>query len=84
MEVIRRGFSLGMLENLNAGWDSGSTLGLGGLLDLLAEPEGRLVRRALGDLSERVCGLLQRDSRGSEDGRGLGLGSRVGAKMGKL
>lgn len=83
-EVIRRGFDWGMLENLNAGWDCGSTLGLGGLLDLLAGPEGRFVPRALGDLSERVCGLFQRESRSSEDVRGLGLGSRVGAKMGKV
>lgn len=71
-----------MLENLNAGCDCRSTLGLAGLLDLLAGPVGRGVRRALG---ERVSGLFQRENRSSEDWRGgFGLGSREGAKMGKV
>lgn len=69
-----------MLENLNAGWVGWSTLGLVGLLE---RPVGRVVRRTLGGLSEEVCGVVQRDSRSSEDGRGFGLGSRGGAKMGK-
>lgn len=74
-----------MFENLKAGCNFRSTVVFGGFL--LGFPVERDVWFALGEWEFSGVELLaefERENWSSVDGRGFGIGSRGGAKMGKV